>query len=266
MLARQRLVQIGEHIVLDAAHDGMLVGNREGALRSEHVVVKRTDRVICNCRGCAGRLTLPVDETQTTFGDAVDGLALQPQHRTGLGLDRAVNAYRLLAAHRNPEELPAAALFQPVAVVVRNNHQHRVARLQPVMAALVEKPSLTADRMLQDGERRLAALATVPVVVGVVANLVAGAGRHGVQPMPSAGQGNGLHHRRAAGQFLEHRITHRSTIFLCSETHGPNILASKEVSGGVNITTVGSGEAGTCSPVSCACFRRGRRRCSGECE
>ena len=168
-----------------------------------------------------------------------------------------MDADRLLPAHRDPEEFPAAALLDPVAVIVRHDDKHGVAGLQPVAAALVLQVAGAGDGVLQHGERRLAAPPAVPVVGRAGPDLVAGAGRHGVQPMTAARQRNGLHDRRTrwpssrctsllisispalpwrAGrnsgkkvrQLAKHKITQRSTKILCSRQASLLILGQIE--------------------------------------
>ena len=159
-------------------------------------------------------------------GQMLDRLRLQPEHRTGRRQDQPVHADRFLAGDRKPEEFPAAAILDPVAMIVRHHAEHRIARQQPVAAALVEQIAGAGHRMLQHGEGRLAARAAIPGIAGIGANLIAGAGRHGVQPVPRARQRNGLHHRRVARQTVEHGITHRSTNSLFSAPAQRLILAA----------------------------------------
>ena len=123
----------------------------------------------------------------------VDRLRLQPEHRPGGRKDEAVDAQRFLAVHRYPEIFPARVLLQPVAVIVRHQHQQRVAGAETIIAVLVAQPPGSADRVLKHGERRLAALAPIPVVGFVIADLIAGAGRHGMQPVAPARQRNRPH-------------------------------------------------------------------------
>ena len=122
-----------------------------------------------------------------------------------------MDAQRLGAMHRYPEELPAPALFDPVAVGVRDDDQHRLAGFDPVGAVSVAQIAGAADRVLQHRERCLPAPAAIPIVARVGADLVAGAGRHGVQPLPPARQRDHFHHRSEVDEFLQHRITLQST-------------------------------------------------------
>jgi hypothetical protein len=96
-------------------------------------------------------------------------------------------------------------------MIVRHDGQHRVARPQPIAPPLVEQVAGAGDRVLQHREWGFAAPAAAPIVARAAADLIAGAGRHRVQPMAAARQGDGPHDRSAGRQFLEHRITHEST-------------------------------------------------------
>ena len=126
-------------------------------MRPEHLVVERHRRLVGDRGSRARRLALAFDKAQAAFRQVLDRFRPQPEHRTGRRLDGAVDAHRLLPAHRDPEELPASALLQPVAVVVRHDGEHRVAGLEPIAAALVEQIAGAGDGVLQHGERRLPA-------------------------------------------------------------------------------------------------------------
>jgi hypothetical protein len=70
--------------------------------------------------------------------------------------------------------------------------------------------------MLEHRKWRLAASAPVPIVKLVVPDFIAGAGRHGMQPVASARQRNRPHDLSIIDQFLQHKITLESIIVLWS--------------------------------------------------
>ncbi|MCY1299150.1 hypothetical protein D9M70_486670 [compost metagenome] len=123
-----------------------------------------------------------------------------------------MDAQGFVAVHRDPEELPAPAVFQPVAMIVRHEQEQRFAFAHPIAPVLVAQVSSTRDRVLQHGERGVAALPPVPVIGGIGADFITGAGRHRVQALAPPRQRNRSHDRAIIDQILQHKITHESTI------------------------------------------------------
>src|SRR5271166_3138643 len=127
---------------------------------------------------------------------------------------------RLLAGHRQPEELPAFAVLDPILVLMGDDDQHRLAGAYASPVTFVLEPARAGQRMLDDRERRLAALAPVPAVGGVGGDLIAGAGRHDVQPVSAASERDGRAAGSARAHRLQHRITRHSTSVLFSRGAG----------------------------------------------
>ena len=73
-------------------------------------------------------------------------------------------------------------------MVVRDDQQHRIAGAHPVAAAFVLQISCAGDGVLEDREGGVAAEATVQMIGGIGTDFIAGASRHGVQPVAAAWQ------------------------------------------------------------------------------
>ena len=146
-------------------------------------------------------------------------------------------------------------------MVVRHDGEHRVAGFHPVAAALVLEIAGAGDGVLEHREGHLPAPAAAPVVARAGADFVAGGGRHGVQAVPSARQGNRRHDGGMTRQPAEHGITHRSTNSLYDGAHATLILGRQKprrreskistplVScaggcGGLKIAIIGAGSVG----------------------
>ncbi|ENN85051.1 hypothetical protein RHSP_57389 [Rhizobium freirei PRF 81] len=208
----KRLIQIGVDVVDDDLHGGAIGGK---GMRAEDIVIERHRHLIGDGRGRGGRLGTP-DKPQAAIGKVIDGRLLQLQHGAGRGQDQAMDAQRFLAVHRDPEIFPALPLLQPVAVIVRHENEQRLPGVHTIAATLIAQPAGAADRMLKHGKRCLAAPAPVPIIGFVISDFIAGAGRHGMQPVAAARQRNRPHDLSVIDQFLQHKITLESIIVLCS--------------------------------------------------
>ena len=94
---------------------------------------------------------------------------------------------------------------------MRHDQQHHLARSDAIGSGSVTQVSGAADSVLQHCERCLPAPAAVPAVAGIRSHVIACAGRHGVQSLPRARQGNHLRYRPKVDEFLQHKITLQST-------------------------------------------------------
>ncbi|CAM2147173.1 protein of unknown function [Pararobbsia alpina] len=129
-----------------------------------------------------------------------------------------MQAQGLAPGHRNPEELPASALIDPVPVRMRHDDEHGLAGADPVAVTLVVEASFAGNAVLEHGERHRATTAPVPVVAGPIGDLEARAGRHHMQPVAPLGQRYGPPEGAAVNQILQHKITPIRTVSLCSGT------------------------------------------------
>src|SRR6185295_8359165 len=99
-----------------APNDGILGVDGSRAFGAEDVIVEGGRSFIGNRRGSAGGLPATLDEAKAAAGQMLDRLRAKLQHRSGRRLDVAMDAHRFGAAHRDPEEFPAAIVLEPVAM------------------------------------------------------------------------------------------------------------------------------------------------------